>query len=79
MLLNIDAASWKEYFASKDLNVEECLDRETGKSAGFYCMVTEEPVSRANSKGNINWFPSGADLSRIRTSNFEKITSLVSM
>lgn len=79
LLLDANVATGKEYLAGKGLNVDTCLDRETGETAGFYCMVTEEPVSRANSKGNINWFPSGADLSRIRTSNFEKITSLVSM
>ena len=79
MLLDADVATGKEYLASKGLDVEACLDYETGGTAGFYCLVTQTPVSRSNSKGNINWFPSGADLSRIRTSNFEKITSLVSM
>ncbi len=79
MLLESGVATGKEYLASQGQDVEPCLDCQTKETAGYYCMVTQKPVSRSNSKGNINWFPSGADLSRIRTSDFEKITSLVSM
>ena len=79
MLLESGVATGKEYLASQGQDVEPCLDCQTEETAGFYCMVTRKPVSRSNSKGNINWFPSGADLSRIRTSDFERITSLVSM
>jgi hypothetical protein len=78
MLLDEDVSSGREYVATKKLNVAPCIDEETGDPAGFFCMITQSPVSRENSKGNINWFPSGADLCRIRTSEFDQITSLVS-
>jgi len=79
LLLEADASDGKAFLQTKGVPVEPCLDDETSERAGFYCMITRTPVSRANSKGNINWFPSGADLSRIRNSKFEQITSLVSM
>ncbi len=79
LLLEADASDGKAFLKTKGVTVEPCLDDETSERAGFYCMITQTPVSRANSKGNINWFPSGADLSRIRNSKFEQITSLVSM
>lgn len=79
LLLEGNAQDGKEFLNAQDAEVEPCLDEQTGERAGFYCMITQVPVSRANSKGNINWFPSGADLSRIRSDEFEEITSLVSM
>ena len=77
-LLDAQASDGKELLRSLGITVEECVDEDTGTRAGYYCMITEKPVSRANSKGNINWFPSGADLARIRTSSYDQITSLVS-
>jgi hypothetical protein len=41
--------------------------------AGFYCMIRKLPVSRQNSKGNISWFPSGADLARISNPDYEEL------
>lgn len=79
LLLEADASDGKAYLQAKAVDVEPCMDAEKPERAGFFCMITQTPVSRANSKGNINWFPSGADLSRIRNSKFEQITSLVSM
>lgn len=79
ILLEGNAEDGKQFVDAQRARVEPCLDEQAGDRAGFYCMITQLPVSRANSKGNINWFPSGADLSRIRSDEFEQITSLVSM
>jgi len=55
-------------------SVKPCLCSVDKKSrAGWYCVVTEKPVSLDNSKGNITWFPRGADLSRIRKDVYEEI------
>jgi hypothetical protein len=40
--------------------------------AGYYCMVTEKPVSEKHSRGKIAWFPAGADLARIELNTFKK-------
>lgn len=61
------------------LTAEPCLDPVTGKPAGLYCMITRTPVSSENSRGGISWFPSGADLARIRKDKFDEITALVGM
>jgi hypothetical protein len=42
-------------------------------------MLTRFPVSPNNSRGGISWFPSGADLARIRKAEFDQITALVGM
>ena len=54
-----------------------CLDPQSAERAGYYCMLTRAPVSAGNSRGGISWFPSGADLARIRKDKFEQITALV--
>jgi hypothetical protein len=46
---------------------------DPSKSAGYYCMITEKPVSAENSCSNINWFPSGADLARISKPKFDEL------
>ena len=56
-----------------------CLDEQADEPAGFYCMITQTPVSAANSRSGISWFPSGADLARIRKDKFELINALVGM
>jgi len=41
--------------------------------AGYYCMLSEKPVSLKNSVGKIPYFPPGADLARIATGEFDKV------
>ena len=77
LLLDAGESDGRSYLGSMNVSVDPCQDDETGERAGYYCMITETPVSHANSRGNINWFPSGADLARIRISKFDQITSLV--
>jgi hypothetical protein len=40
-----------------------CVD--PSKPAGYYCIISQKPVSLQNSKGGLSWFPRGADLTRI--------------
>jgi hypothetical protein len=42
------------------------------KPAGYYCIITREPVSLENSKGGMSWFPRGADLTRISNDKLEE-------
>lgn len=64
---------------SHGIHLDECLDPQTKRRAGFYCMLTREPVSADNSRSGISWFPSGADLARIQKDKFDQITALVGM
>lgn len=50
----------------------ECYVDPT-KSAGYYCIIAEKPVSFENSKGGIGWFPRGADLTRIGIPRLEEL------
>ncbi len=72
-----EAIDGREYLEKQGVEVNECVDPTDGTRAGYYCMLTRKPVSRENSQGGINWFPSGADLARIRKDKFEEITALV--
>jgi hypothetical protein len=45
---------------------------ETSKPAGYYCVISHQPVSLENSKGGLSWFPRGADLTRISNPVFEE-------
>ncbi len=62
-------------FVAQKLNkrVPHCLDSQTGKRAGYYCMVKRVPVGKENSVGNISWFPPGADLARVRKDMYEQL------
>jgi hypothetical protein len=61
------------------LSVHQCKDSQTGDRAGYYCMVTGEPVSADNSKSEISWFPSGADLARIRLDKYKELAPWVGL
>jgi hypothetical protein len=68
------AKSGNEFLAQKlHKPVPHCLDSQTGKRAGYYCMVKRVPVSKDNSVGNISWFPPGADLARVRKDMYEQL------
>ena len=69
----------REFASKSKVKVRACLDPDSKKQAGYYCMLTKAPVSEENSRGGISWFPSGADLARIRKDKFEEITTLVGM
>ncbi len=45
---------------------------DPSKPAGYYCIISEKPVSLEKSKGGLSWFPRGADLTRISIPMFEE-------
>lgn len=53
------------------INPSEC-SVDPSKPAGYYCIISEKPVSLENSKGGLSWLPRGADLTRISTRLFEE-------
>jgi hypothetical protein len=61
--------------ARKKLNLQIRASRcsvNPEKTAGYYCIISEKPVSLENSRGGLSWFPRGADLTRISTPLFEE-------
>lgn len=53
------------------ISASQCSVDST-KTAGYYCIISEKPVSLENSKGGLSWLPRGADLTRISTRLFEE-------
>ncbi|HEY0003835.1 MAG TPA: hypothetical protein VGB17_03410 [Pyrinomonadaceae bacterium] len=45
---------------------------DPSRPAGYYCIISRQPVSLENSKGGLSWFPRGADLTRISNPMFEE-------
>jgi hypothetical protein len=74
-ILGAAKASSGRRLASEKLKKQfrSCLDAQTRKRAGYYCMVKRVPVSEENSVGNISWFPPGADLSRVRKDVYDQM------
>lgn len=63
--------------ASKKLKrkIQHCFCSVDSKStAGFFCIITEKPVSRSNSNGELAWIPRGADLSRVSNKVLDQIS-----
>lgn len=56
----------------KEIPPSQCCE-DLAISAGYYCMLKEKPVSLKNSKGGLPWFPRGADLARVSTSESEEL------
>ncbi len=52
---------------------------DPNKRAGYYCMITEKPVSAEESFSNISWFPAGADLARISKPIFEELAPWIGL
>lgn len=55
----------------KNLERSQCCEN-SDLSGGYYCMIKKQPVSLENSRGNIPYFPKGADISRISLSEYNK-------
>lgn len=67
-----DGRSFAEKKLKRKVAASKC-SIDSKLNAGWYCMATKKPVSRENSRGNISWFPQGADLARINKIDYEKI------
>jgi hypothetical protein len=75
ILSSNDCASGRQYVQCKlqfDPPRSKCCENPD-KSAGYYCFLSERPVSLENSKPGLAWFPRGADLARISVSKFEEL------
>jgi hypothetical protein len=56
------------------LKVNPCLCSVDNTSrAGYYCVKSNKPVSRENSKGEFMWIPRGADLTRISQTQLDQL------
>lgn len=74
LLADTECKDGFEFAKKKNKNVRQCrcsVDEKT--KAGYYCMVTDQPVCDVHSRGNISWFPAGADLARIKLNEFNKL------
>lgn len=49
----------------------ECCEDPT-KPAGYYCFLSEQPVSLENSRPGLPWFPRGADLARVCKTRYDE-------
>jgi hypothetical protein len=69
------AKSGLEFAKGKGLStISRCkCSVEPKEDAGYYCMLSEKPVSLKNSMGKIPYFPPGADLARIANPEFAKV------
>jgi len=67
-----DGRAFAIHELKRDVPPSQCCENPA-KKAGFYCMLSRRPVSLENSKGNLPWFPRGADLARVSTSKLEEL------
>jgi len=79
ILINNECKDGFDLANKKRLRLKPCKDEQSNERAGFYCMVTEKPVSEKNSRGSISWFPSGADLTRIRKDKFNELAPWIGL
>lgn len=68
-----------ELMKKKKIRARQCLDPLTKERAGYFCVITSQPVSYENSHGNISWFPSGADLTRIQNQKYNELAPWVGL
>lgn len=67
-----DGACLAEASLARTVQRSQCIE-DALQTAGYYCMLTESPVSFENSYPGLNWFPRGADLARLSKTNFDQI------
>jgi hypothetical protein len=80
MLANADVESGRELVVKQGLDVSPCMCSVDGSlEAGYYCMVTELPVSFERSVGNISSFPPGADLARLAEPVYDELSPWLSV
>jgi hypothetical protein len=75
MLLEADAEDGAAFAAEKlNRDIPPCICSESHEApAGFFCMITKQPVSEERSIGGVSWFPPGADLARIAESKYDEL------
>lgn len=75
MLIEADVDDAAAFVAEKlGREIPPCLCSESQRApAGFFCMITKQPVSEEHSVGGVSWFPPGADLARIALSKYDEL------
>ncbi|MDN7592242.1 hypothetical protein [Burkholderia seminalis] len=74
------AEDGRDYLSKKGIFVNSCpCSVDESVDAGYYCMITERPVSYEHSVGNISWFPPGADLARIAAPKYDELAPWLSV
>ncbi|MEW8333954.1 MAG: hypothetical protein AB2692_23700, partial [Candidatus Thiodiazotropha sp.] len=70
----LDGLDGPEYVESiAEITVSECKCSVTGTSpAGYYDIITKQPISYNESVGDMQWIPPGADLTRINKQTYEE-------
>ena len=66
-----DGREFAERKLGASVSPSQCCEDST-RPAGYYCFLSERPVSLENSKPGLPWFPRGADLARICKSRYEE-------
>ncbi|HMG05547.1 MAG TPA: hypothetical protein VK581_08800 [Chthoniobacterales bacterium] len=66
-----DGRTFAEDKLARSVPASQCCE-EPSKPAGYYCFLSEQPVSLENSKPGLPWFPRGADLTRVSRSRYEE-------
>jgi hypothetical protein len=66
-----DGREFAEKKLEKPIPASQCCEDPT-RPAGYYCFLSEKPVSLENSKPGLPWFPRGADLTRVSRSRYEE-------
>lgn len=61
----------------QDIPRSRCCE-DASIEAGYFCMLSEKPVSFKNSVGGLAWFPRGADLARISRSQDDELGAWLS-
>lgn len=80
MLASSNVENGLELVQARSLNVAPCMCSVDGSlEAGYYCMVTELPVSFERSVGNISSFPPGADLARLAEPVYDELSPWLSV
>lgn len=80
MLATAEADSGLELVERQGLKASPCMcfvDKTL--EAGYYCMVSEQPVSFERSVGNISSFPPGADLARLSEPVYDELSPWLSV
>lgn len=75
LLIEAEADDGIAFIAAKlGREVPPCICSESKVApAGFFCMLTKQPVSEEHSVGGVSWFPPGADLARIALSKYDEL------
>ena len=81
ILIEQNADSGYSLLSDKGLQeIEQSTCFRSGQHpAGYYCIANQQAISLEESRGDISWIPSGADLCRIDKGTYEKLSVLLGM